>query len=225
MAKKPGIVYHKPTIRSWRDEGHFVVPGVIYRGETGTYGIFEQMTAPLNLKQLAELYEREKPRENPHPMDSVLHFATPLAAHRLREESPQEAERLRAFLRQGFRQYPNTLTRVDYSPSGKDRVVHNCGTSDEYVLNGRVVGENNWMKDIPDKSVLELLLGTSDVNQIDEVFQWINRTDGFVWRLNSKLNKREKRVAGFNAYDNGLDLRCNGNPLGEYPAFRVLRIE
>ena len=216
----PGIRYIQPS------ESFFEIPGVVYRGKTGTYRLFEKMTDSMTQEQLAEFYEKEKSKGNPHPMDSVLHFAIPSAAYRLRNESPEEAEKLRVFLQRGFEQAPNTLTRAIYNPSGDDEIIHNYGTSDQYFLRENIVGSDNWIADISDKNVLESLLGTKDVVKINEVSQWINRTNSYLWRLNSKSpTKKEERVARFGALSDRLVLDCDRDPLDEYPAFRVLRVK
>ena len=215
------IVYVNPNENFWN------IPGVDYRGETGTYRLFESMTPSLNQAQLTELYNGEKPKGNSHPMDSVLHFAILSAAHNLKDESLEEAERLRNFLQAGFRQYANTLTRVIYGSleSKSDKVIHNHGTSDEYSLDAKVVGADGWIKDMHDKKVLESFLGTKDINKINEVSNWINKTNFRIWRLNSKPSEKVERVARFSAYSGRLALGCDGGSLAEYPAFRVLRVE
>ena len=219
------ILYHSPTIRSWKDEGHFHIPEVTYRGQTGTYRLFEQMTSALNQEQLAEFYEMEKQKGNPVPTDAPLIWAIAESAYNIKNNSPQEAEKLRQFLRQGMRKYPNTLTRVAYIPEGNDKILHNYRTSDEYSIENEVVGPDGWMTDIPDKNVLEFLIGTRDVPQINNVSQWINETNAYLWRRNSKPKERVERVARFDGDGNRLGLLCDRNPLVVYPAFLVLKVE
>ena len=216
---KQGIRYTAPS------EGFFDIPGVVYRGETGNYRVFERMTPAMTQDKLAELYQGEKPKGNPHPMDSVLYFAISLAGYNLRNESPEGAEHLRQFLRESFRKYPNTLSRIIYNSSEKDKIIHNYRTSDEYALDSEVVGQDGWITKIPDKQILESLLGTDNVDKINKVSNWINGTNGYLWRLNSKPENKEERVVRFGADDNWFYLYCNGNPHDECPAFRVLRIE
>ena len=220
MTKTQSRILYTP-----KSEGFFVVPGVVDRGETGTYRVFENMTSSMTQDQLSELYETKNQKGNPHPVDSVLHFAIPLAAYNLKNESPNEAEKLRQFLRQGFRQFPNTLTRAIYNPSGKDKIVHNHGTSDEYSSDAEIVGPDGLIAKIPDKKILESLLGTDDIDKINEVSNWINGTNSYLWRLNSKPKNKEERVIGFCVGGDGFGLDCGRSPIVGYPAFRVLRIE
>ena len=223
-ASESGILYHSTNVRSWRDEGHFTVPRVVYRGQKGTYALFEQMTSEMIQDKLSEFYESEKSKGNPVPTDAPLIWAIATRAHELKGENPEAVGKIRQLLQIGFRRYPNTLTRIDYSPEN-DVVVHNAGTSDQYSLEGNVVGPDGFINNIPDKNILESLLGTQDVSKINAVSQWINETDTYLWRLNSKPKKFNKRVAGFNAHDCLLGPDCNWGPLGVCPAFRVLQVE
>ena len=221
---KSGIKYNPPTVRPWRDEGHFVIPEVSYRGETGDYALFEEMTPAMTQHKLIELYEREKQAGNPVPTDAPLIWAIATRGDELRDENPEEAQRLSQFFRNSLRRYPNTLTRVDYSPEG-DCILHNVGTSDQYSTEGKVFGPNEWVHKVPDKDVLERLLGTQDAEQINKISQQINGTDFYLWRFNSKPKQLDKRVARFGARDGRLYLDCDRGPLGEGPAFRVLQLE
>ncbi|MBA7651830.1 hypothetical protein ES703_59657 [subsurface metagenome] len=219
MAKKQEILYTPPN------EGFWTISGVNYRGETETYRLFKKMTPAMTQDHLSEFYGQEKAKGNPRPMNSVLHFAIMNASYNLRNKNLKETERLRRFLQAGFQEYPHTLTSVIYSPSGEDRIVHNHRTPDEFYIDAHVVGPDGWMKEIKDKKILESLLGTQDVVQIDKVSQWINRTNSFIWRLNSKPEQKHERVAGFGAGNGRLCFLCGGVPFGEYPAFRVLRVD
>ena len=219
MTKKKGIIYNQPSA------GSFDIPKVVYRGETGTYRLFEKMTPTMNQEHLAKLYEAEKQKGNPHPTDSPLIWAIVSAGHSLRNENLLESEMLRKFLRRCFGQYPNTLTRVRYNPSGKDRIIHNYATPDQYSLTGKIVGPNGRISDLSDKSFLESLLGTKDASGVNCVSNWINETDSSIWRLNSKPKKIVERVIGFGACSAGLDMGYDGNPLRAHPAFMVLRVD
>ena len=219
MTKKQGINYNQPST------GSFDIHGVVYRGERGTYRLFEKMTPVMNQKQLAELYEAEKQKGNPHPIDAPLIWAIVSAGHSLRNADPRGSERLKQFLRQSLMQYSNTLTRVKYFPSGKDRIIHNYATSDQYSLTGKIVGQDGRISEISDKKFLESLLGIKDVSKVDHISRWVNETDSSIWRLNSKPKKLDERVVGLFAVSVGLDFLCNMRPLSAYPAFRVLKVD
>ena len=220
MAKKQEISYTSPG------EGFWTIPGVVYKRETRTYRLFEQMTPEMTQDNLSEFYEQEKQKGNPHPTDMPLIMAIASRAYGLIDNSPQEAEELRNLLKNSFRTFPNTLTRIIYNPSGEDKIIHNYKTSDQYSLDGKVVGLDSRIDEISDKIVLEKLLGTQDVIQINKVSQWINKTNSFIWRLNSKPKTKDERVARFDAFGDGrFDFYCDRDLLGGYPAFRVLRVD
>lgn len=221
---KVRIEYHPTVTKSWRDEGHFIISNVNHLGEIATYSLFEKLTPAMNLEQTSEYYEKQKKEGNPIPANSQLIFSIGDSAYNLRNESPGESEQLRNFLYQSLRLFPNAFTSCLYSPDGKDKIIHNPNTSDKYSIDSKIVGPDNWFSKIPDKNILESLLGTSDVNKINQVFQWINKTNGYLWRINDKPKEKNKRVAGFSASDGRLYLDCLRSPRCEYPAFRVLKI-
>lgn len=217
---KLGVRYVAPVIPGWRSENHFEIPGVHYRGEVGTYALFESMTDSLDLQQLSELYERAKQAGNPVPANMQLVWQ--IITKRLEDKS-QDSEKFKQFLYEGIRRVPNTLTGVLYSPKG-DTVVHNYGTSDEFSLPGRVWGEEGYVNEIKASGVLKRLLGNGTLKQINQIAQRINRTDAYLWRVNSELKNEDLRVARFGACGVGLVLGCEGGLLSGCPAFRVLRI-
>lgn len=217
------IEYESPVI-TWKSEPRFRIPGVLYRGKQGNCLLFEKMTPKITQDNLIKLYESEKTKGNPVPTDAPLIWAIATRAHELKGENPEAVEKLRQFLKNGFRRYPNTLTRIHYSPEN-DVVVHNIGTSDQYSLEGNVVGPDCGIDQIPDKKVLESLLGTQDISQINAVSQWFNGTDFYIWRLNSMPKQLDKRLARFGASDSRLVLICGRVPLSEFPAFRVLQAD
>jgi len=199
-------------------ESYWILEGVKHRGENQTYRVFEQMTPPGTQDDLIEKYGLQIP-------NSQLVWALTERDYELRNSSPNEAEQLRNFLKQGFRKYPNTSSRIIYTSQGEDKVIHNVGTSDEYPLYANVVGVDGLIKDIPDKKVLESILGTYDVEKINEVSQWVNGTDSHIWRLNSKPKQEDTRVVGFDALGGRLGFDCYRVLSDEDPAFRVERIK
>ena len=212
LTEKSTIVYKKPSIGSW------ILSGLSHRGKTGTYEAIEEMTPSMTQDNLISKYGLQIPSTD-------LVWAIASRGYELRKESPEASEALRRFLKQGFRQYLNTSTRIVYTSEGSDRIIHNYGTSDEYSIDEQVVGPDEFVHKLPDQKVLESLLGTQDVGRINEVSQWVNGTDNHLWRFNSKPKQREERVARFYAGGYWLYLDCNRNPHGEYPAFRVLKVE
>ena len=219
--KQSGVIYEPVRIASWGDEARFVVPGVNYRGEKGTYAIFEKMTPPMTQDKLSEVYETEKARGNPVPADMSLVWAIGERGYDLRNENPETSRQLSKLLKQGMRRFPNTMTRLHYSPK-ESSAVHNVGTSDQYFIKGDIIGPDGFIDKIQDIDFLKSVLERSDVEKVNRVSNWINGTRTYVSRENKKPKQFEKRVARFGAGGDGLVLCCSGNFHYEYPAFRVL---
>ena len=176
----------------------------------------------MNISQLSELYTTEKLKGNPHPASVDLAFSIFRRGFELREESPDEAEDLRESFKTGLKRYPNTLSMVTYNSSGDDEITHNLGTLNEYKLKGKIVGQDGLIENLPDTNFLEIILGTKNTSEINDVFKWINSTDSYVYRINAKHSKKTERVVRFNANSDWVFLNCNRNPLNEYPAFRIV---
>lgn len=213
-------------IHSVSPEKFWDIPGVSYRGETGTYRIFEKMTSAMTQDKLAEMYETEKIKGNPYPVDSVLHFAICNQAYNLnlRNKDKGEAEQLRVAFQRGIQKFPNTLSRVVYSSLEKAKIIHNYNTSDAYSIDAKVVGDMDFIKDVKGKNSLKHLLGKKRVREINNVFQWINNTPGYFWRLGSKPDETDERVIRFKSLFDMLIVNASGYPHDESPAFRVLRV-
>ena len=219
-----GIVEHSPRQTSWRDTEHYWTVQIIGSDGNARSGVMcEAMTPAMNIMQLAKLRGQQKPKGNPHPanMYEVLQFAT--RAYNLREEFPEQAESLRTTLQNGMRRYANTTTVVAYNPEGQqDEVIHDYQTSDSKIIQGDFVGCDGDIEKVQPLSLLEATLGTRDIDEINNIAQWLNNTPAYLWRVNSKPQKRDERVARFVAGSYGLDFGCDWNPQGQYPAFRVL---
>ena len=214
-AKKSHLMYNQPSEGSWD------IPEVLYRGERGTYRLFEKMTPAMTQDQLAELYEKEKRKGNPHPTDMPLVWALATRALELRNE--EESDQLKLFLKKGFRKFPITLTRIVYNPSEDDVVIHNYGTQDDYSFTTQIIGDDVQIRELTDPAVLEKILGTQDIQNIDKVARYINGSPAYLW-FNVKPNKKEESVARFYADEGRLAFVYGRHPLVEYPAFRVLRL-
>ena len=214
MAKSSGILYNALS------EGYWDITGVFHRGETRTYRFFEQMTPEMTQKEAIKEYGELIP-------SASLVWEIVDRVYDLRGENPKMSEQFRASLQNNLRRWPLTSSLAGYNPEGEvDEVIHNYQTTHaEYSLRGNLVGIDGWIKDIPDKLALKLLLETGDVDKINKVFQWINGTDTRIWRENSKPSQRIERVVGFSAGGYGLLLDADRGPALGHPAFRVLRSE
>ena len=105
-----------------------------------------------------------------------------------------------------------TLTRVQYTPTGLDTVIHNYGLPNAVSEKINFVGPDRFIDDKKDRKVCKALLGTDDVAEINRVYQWLNGTNACLWRKNRKPQHQVDRVARFVAYSVGADLGCDGDP-------------
>lgn len=129
-------------------------------------------------------------------------------------KNTKEAESARKLIQTAFRNsYPLTLTRIKYQPSGKkETIVHNYGLQDLVELQEDFVGADGEIKAINCQKELSALTGEDNVQRIYEVYNWINETNVYLFRLNSKPKKIDERVAGFGAGSGGAYLGCGRDP-------------
>lgn len=209
-----------------KSEGFWTIEGVKDRGKTATYRVYEEMSPAMNHEELIQYHINEKEKGNPFIGSAPLNMAIFLRAYELSKKNIEGIDGLKDFFKKGVQKFPSTLSRAVYMPEGeKDRVIHNYGTPEEYTLKENILGEDNWIENISDKKVLTALFGTRDTKKINNFSQWLNGTEGYLWRLNSKPSEKDERVVRFVASSYRLDLNACRNPLDQYPAFRVERIE
>ena len=124
-----------------------------------------------------------------------------------------EKEQARQFIQKSMREtWLSSLSRIFYSPSGNDKIIHNYKIpNEEYETSNLVVGKDRELE-VSDKNVLEALVLTKDVDEVKKVLNWINETPVWIWRLNNKPKNVDERVARFSAYDVRAVLNCVGSP-------------
>jgi len=128
------------------------------------------------------------------------------------QKGKQESEEARAFIQKSMRErYPMTLTRIFYKPKEKDTIIHNYNTADRYSINEDIVGKDRAII-AKDSNALTALLGEGDINKIKAIYNWINETDTWIWRLNEKPKSVDERVAWFIADSDRAYLNCNWDP-------------
>jgi hypothetical protein len=124
------------------------------------------------------------------------------------QKDKPESEEAREFIQKQMREkYPITLTRIAYQPKGKDKVIHNYGTSQKYEINENIVGKDREII-AGDSNALTALLRDGDIDKIKSVYNWINQTPTWIWRVNSKPESIDERIARFVAGSDGAYLLC-----------------
>ncbi len=217
------------TINFPERQGYFEIGNVREGNKTARYHLMHRLTLPMNQDELAKYSESEKAKGNPYACTSNTLWQIFDAASKLEGKVSQgEFAQLMQFIKQGLEQWPNTLSRVVYTPVGEtDKVIHNYGTSEAYTLEGDVINPIGFMSKISneDREALKLTLGTRAIEQINKTSDKINNIPMYFWRFNSKPAQKNERVVRFYASSDGLGLDCDGGLRSEDPAFRVVRTE
>ncbi len=167
----------------------------------------------------AEYRKLAEPKGEFYTGDMPLYFSVLLA---FSKANGKDAEEAKEFLKSQMRtRWLITLTRIKYNLKGSDEVIHNFGTNQEYNVQTKFVGREEWIKNSKDTSYLEALLGTKDIPQINSVFQAINGTDAYIYRVSSKPKKTDEYVARFDANTGGANLSCGRGPDYSYASLGV----
>ena len=118
-------------------------------------------------------------------------------------------EQARVFLQKTFESYwLMTLSRVKYTKQGQDKVTHNYGLQDKLEIQGNIVGADGYITQINPQNELNAILGRDDINEINQVYNWITGKNTYLWRLNSKPKKDDERVVRFYSDSDWSDLVC-----------------
>ena len=153
---------------------------------------------------------REQAKGDFYTADMPLYHSLFTALYQQRN-SPQ-AEEIRAFIQKSMREkWLATLTRIAYQPKGNDKIIHNYSTKEQYELQGNIVGPDREIVR-EDSLALKALLGMDNIDEIKEVYNYINQTPTYIWRVNSKQKNVDERIARFSAGSVGASLSC-----GRYP--------
>ena len=85
------------------------------------------------------------------------------------------------------------------------------------------MGQDGFLPAGSPEKVYQSLLGTQNsLGKINDVFKWLNETQTYIWRVNSKPRQRDERVAGFVAISGRADLCCSGHPDYSDPSLGVI---
>jgi hypothetical protein len=161
-------------------------------------------------EQWAEYRKIAEPKGEFYTGDMPLYHAIFTAL--FKQKDRPESEEARVIIQKQMRKkWLMTLTRIAYQPNGKDKIIHNFGTNQKYELDEKIVGPDRILE-FGDGSALTALLGDGNINQIKSIYNWINGTDTYLWRINSKPKSVDERVARFRANSNWASLNCGGLP-------------
>lgn len=192
-------------------DDYWTIPNVNYRGETHDYDLAKLLLenrAQHTQSEWSAHYQTAKPRGEFHAPDFPLMYSI------LKAIRAQNGEEAKQFIKKTAREnWLMTLTRIAYQPEGLDTIIHNYGTSDEYKESVDFITPDELIKGTQKPKSYQVLLGTKDsVSEINSVFNWLNATDAYAFKLNSKPETLVECVAGFVANSGGAGLDCDGDP-------------
>jgi len=158
----------------------WTIPNVRYRSSRNIYTTVDvdlSKELVLNLSPMRNASSIQK--GDFHAESAPFQYAVLKAARQ------SENKEIREFLKRQFSEYRlSTRTKVAYQPygCGKDKVVHNYGTSKAYDVIENITGNDGFVDEIKDKKYLEALLGASDIKEINDVFKWITGKKAYIMR-------------------------------------------
>lgn len=125
------------------------------------------------------------------------------------------------FVRNAMRTvYPNTLTRIKYTPKGKDIIIHGYKTPEQERVRVNFVDDDGDITKVLSAEQSLALTGRKP-EEVAEIIKYINETPGFVWRLNSKPHSVDERVAGFGTGSGRAGFDCYRGGSNRYASLGV----
>ncbi len=190
--------------------------GVSYKGSIENIDLLKSLLDGGNAHTQDEWvthYTTAAPGNGFYTPDYPLIYGIVKALYDARDSVPETAA-VQTFLRDTARsKWLMTLSRIAYQPTGDDLVIHNYGTPARYERAVDFITPDEWIKNTEKPDSYQALLGTEDsVQDINTVFQWLNGTDTYAWKVNNKPATLVERVARFNADSVRSDLNCSRYP-------------
>lgn len=216
----------EPSVSS--SDAYWSIDGIQYRGARCRVDLMKTLLEAGVSKtqdQWATHYTANKPNGNFHAPDYPLLYGLLKGMHNIRSDPVHATtiEEARTFLQSSARaKWLMTLTRIQYNPSGRDKIIHNFGTNDRYDEEVDFVGPDHSVKSSTTPQIYPALLGTPDtLAEINSVFNWLNQTDAYLYRVNAKPREQIERVARFYAGSDWAYLDCGRGPQYSYAGLGV----
>ena len=237
VAEKEETRVQPPTVNVRSNADAWSISGVEYRNGVYTVDLAKSLLDGRNSRQQAEWidYSQEAIAKGEfYTPDYPLFYGIVRALFRAKDEPAklQEAEEAKKFLQDTSRaRWLMTLTRIKYQPQVnllkraiygvEDIIVHNYGMSDSYEEKTNFIGADGFIKDVASPASCKALLGTDNITEINNLAHWLNETDAYLWRVNSKPENVDERVAWLSAYSGWVVLGCGGSLSGAVASLGV----
>ena len=152
--------------------------------------------------------------------DMSLYHAlfTALYNNRDSQSFKDQIEEARQFIKESMLEHwLMTLTRIKYNPDGNDLVIHNYHQKDEWEVRiNTFVGPDEHLNDVKTTNVerpLQVLLDTQqDGIEIISAYIWLTGGNAYIWRVNSRPEETDERVARLDADFSRASFDCIGDP-------------
>lgn len=151
-----------------------------------------------------------------HALSMHNHFDIFSGLYKLRnspdEDTQRNVESARQFIQETIRnKFPLSLTRIIYSPKGKDNIIHNYNTNNQCTNKVSFVGDDGEISEVLSLKACLALTGRKP-EEVSEIMHFINNTPAHIWRANSKPDSFSEYVAWFVADSCWAGLDCLGSP-------------
>jgi len=168
----------------------WTIDSVNYRGKIIPVVLSRELLPDMNLDQMVAHAKRAIKKGEPYSADAQLVYAV---AKRAKEQGNEE---VRKFMKDAiFSQYPNTLSVVRYNPAGKlDEIVHNPKLPNRFSTKVDFVSPDENVKGSARTNDYKALLGTSNPDEVDDVFGWVTGKRAYMVKINSKPSSTTERV-------------------------------
>jgi len=208
--------YHAPS------EGFFEFANVKlpFRKEGTLYRVkfMENLSEPMNYEKRMKFNSKNYSEGNPIVI-SAPDFTAIVGA-----TNPKRDAEFCNFLFKNSRNYWRAFsTAIEYTPKNfKDRIIHYEGVEElETVIEGNYVGSDGELTKLQNEPIFRNCFGKTR-KSLEEISQKINKTAGYLWRVNSNSGETIKRQAELDACPYRLIFYAVGLLSGPYAGFRVV---
>ncbi len=201
---EPSNVSVKDISDFWRIEG------VEYKNNIYTVDLAKKLFPSMTQDKLAEYSKKARAEGKFYGADMPLNYSIFRALYNQR--TSKEAEEAKKIIEmQMIYSWLVTLTRINYKAKRLDEVIHNYNQDDEYKIDEKIVGPDGFVEK-GDRNTLKALIGTDDIKEINDVFDWLVGKKAHIWRLNSKPERNVGGVATFGVSSGRAYLNCGRGP-------------
>ncbi len=200
------------------------INGISYRNEIYPVDISKTLLPSGTQEEHAQRRKKALTNNSFYTPDYPLFHSIINTLYQNREGSfKNEIEQARIFLSNLIEgKWLMTLTRIKYAPNSKDLIIHNYGQDDKYETPSDFAGPDGDITTTNNaQAPLQALLSTQQSPQeIAWVYNWFRGKPSYLWRLNSRPESVDERVAWFDAFSDWSgfsclrDLGCSGSSFG-----------